>query len=244
MEFSLLPLTRDSAELLARGVTVHWRWLVKRLLPHLQPAGCTELVEVLTSFDKIVRSHPAYCSRSCSRLRRQLGAAPPPPTSQLESNALATFTKLDNNPLLAQPLHRARFQCISGTKVASIFSQLDDAGPPALAEAAKSLVDLQEAYKALVEDGVEVKVSVKAFLHLQTSAVQEELAILEGCQPDQATLQLRHQVLLKRGGNKQLLTAMETSHRATRPALKLAISLQHDPVRQVKSIFNQLWFYI
>ena len=123
--------------------------------------------------------------------------------------------------------------------MASIFSQLDDAGPPALAEAAKSLVDLQESYKALVEEGVEVKVSMEAFLHLQTSAVQEELAILEGCQPDQATLQLRHQALLRRGGNKQLLTAMEASHSATRPALRLATSLQHDPVRQVRGIFNQ-----
>ena len=114
------------------------------------------------------------CTHHCCTLT---GPLPPPPTSQLESNALATFTKLDKNPLLAQPLHRARFQCISGTKVASILSQLDDTGPSALAEAAQGLVDLQESYKALVEEGVEVKVSVEAFLHLLDLLPPEKLPL-------------------------------------------------------------------
>ena len=152
-DFYLLPLTRDSAELLARGVTVHRKWLFKRMLPCLKAAGCTKLIEVFTSFDNVVRSHPAYCFRSCSRLRRMLGAAPPPPTSHLQCRALATFTQLDREPMLAQPLHRARFQCVSGTKVATLFSRV----PPghledsALAEIAKQLSDLHESYRALME---------------------------------------------------------------------------------------------
>merc|ERR1719402_2101774 len=60
--------------------------------------------------------------------------------------------------------------------------------------------------------------------------------MMDGCRYDPATLQLRHQLLLRREGNdnsKQLLTAMETLHRVARPALRLAMSLQHDPDRQV-----------
>ena len=242
LDFSLLPLTRDSAELLARGVTVHWRWLFKRMLPCLKAAGCTELIEVFTSFDNVVRSHPAYCSRSCSRLRRMLGAAPPPPTSQLQCITLATFTQLDREPMLAQPLHRARFQCVSGTKVATLFSRLAPANMDhaALADVAKQLSDLHESYRVLMEEGLEVQVPVEKFLCLQTAALQEEVAMMDGCRYDPATLQLRHQLLLRREGNdnsKQLLTAMETLHRVARPALRLAMSLQHDPDRQVEEQF-------
>ena len=242
LDFSLLPLTRDSAELLARGVTVHWRWLFKRMLPCLKAAGCTELMEVFTSYDNVVRSHPAYCSRSCSRLRRMLGAAPPPPTSQLQCRALATFTQLDREPMLAQPLHRARFQCVSGTKVATLFSNLAPGHleHAALAEIAKQLLDLHESYRALMEESLEVQVSVEKFLCLQTAALQEEVAMMDGCHHDPATLQLRHQLLLRRDNSKQLLTAMETLHRVARPALRLAMSLQHDPDRQVEEQFYSI----
>ena len=235
LDFSLLPLTRDSAELLARGVTVHWRWLFKRMLPCLKAAGCSQLIEVFTSFDNVVKSHPAYCSRSCSRLRRMLGAAPPPPTSHLQCKALATFTQLDREPMLAQPLHRARFQCVSGTKVSTLFSCLTPGNleHAALAEIAKQLLDLHESYRTLMEEGSEVQVPVEKFLSLQTAALQEELAIMDHCHHDPATLQLRHQLILRQEGSKQLLTAMETLHRVARPALRLAISLQHDPDRQV-----------
>ena len=40
---SLSPLSRDTAELLARRIVVHWRWLYKRLLPAVQEAGCSRL---------------------------------------------------------------------------------------------------------------------------------------------------------------------------------------------------------
>ena len=237
LDFSLLPLTRDSAELLARGVTVHWRWLLKRMLPCLKAAGYTELIEIFTSFDNVVRSHPAYCSRSCSRLRRMLGSAPPPPTSQLQCSALATFTQLDNEPMLAQPLHRARFQCVSGTRVATLFSHIAPGNleHEALSEIAKQLVDLHESYRTLMEEGLEVLVPVEKFLSLQTAALQEEIALLGGCSRDPTTLQLRHQLLLRQGdgSSKQLLNAMETLHKVARPALRLAVSLQHDSDRQV-----------
>ena len=113
--------------------------------------------------------------------------------------------------MLAQPLHRARFQCVSGTKVATLFSRV----PPghledsALAEIAKQLSDLRESYRAQVEEGLEVQVPVEKFLYLQTAALQEEVAMMGGCHHNPATLQLRHQLLLRREGNdnsKQLLT--------------------------------------
>ena len=170
-----------------------------------------------------------------------LGAAPPPPTSQLQCKALATFTQLDREPMLAQPLHRARFQCLSGTKVATLFSRLAPGNleHAALAEVAKQMVELHESYRALMEEGLDVKVPVERFLSLQTAALQEEVAMLDGCHHDPATLQLRHQLLLRQEGNsssKQLVTAMETLHKVARPALRLAISLQHDPDRQVAEI--------
>ena len=166
-----------------------------------------------------------------------LGAAPPPPTSHLQCKALATFTQLDREPMLAQPLHRARFQSVSGTKVTTLFSCLAPGNleHAALGEISKQLLDLHESYRALMEEGLEVQVPVEKFLSLQTAALQEELAIMDGCHHDPATLQLRHQLLLRQEGSKQLLTAMETLHRVARPALRLAISLQHDPDRQVKT---------
>ena len=110
----------------------------------------------------------------------------------------------------------------------------------ALADVAKQLSDLHESYRVLMEEGLEVQVPVEKFLCLQTAALQEEVAMMDGCQYDPATLQLRHQLLLRREGNdnsKQLLTAMETLHRVARPALRLAMSLQHDPDRQVEEQF-------
>merc|ERR550532_154114 len=137
--------------------------------------------------------------------------------------------------MLAQPLHRARFQCVSGTKVATLFSHLAPGHleHAALADIAKQLLDLHESYRALMEEGLEVQVPVEKFLCLQTAALQEEVAMMDGWHHDPATLQLRHQLLLRRDNSKQLLTAMETLHRVARPALRLAMSLQHDPDRQV-----------
>ena len=116
----------------------------------------------------------------------------------MQCSALATFTQLDNEPMLAQPLHRARFQCVSGTRVATLFSHIAPGNleHEALSEIAKQLVDLHESYRALMEEGLEVLVPVEKFLSLQTAALQEEIALLGGCSRDPTTLQLRHQLLL------------------------------------------------
>ena len=91
-----------------------------------------------------------------------------------------------------------------------------------------------------MEEGLEVQVPVEKFLSLQTAALQEEVAMMDGCHHDPTTLQLRHQLLLRRDNSKQLLTAMETLHRVARPALRLAMSLQHDPDRQVEEQFYSI----
>ena len=111
----LSPLSRDTTELLARRIVVHWGWLYKRLLPTVQEVGCGSLALLLQEYKSGVRRRPAYCSRSSSKLRRLLGVSQPPPSTQEQCFTLSQLLALDSCPLLSSPLHLATFHCQYGS---------------------------------------------------------------------------------------------------------------------------------
>ena len=153
---------------------VHWRWLYKRLLPTLQEAGCTSLVQLLQEYDRLVRRQPAYSFRSSSKLSRLLGVSPPLPSTQDQCSTLAQLLALNSCPLLSSPLalYLATFHCQYRSQVASLLQQLCQGGQ--VGQAVSSLAALQEQYREQVEEG-RGKVGVESFLALQTVAVREQV---------------------------------------------------------------------
>ena len=243
---SLSPLSSASAELLTRRITVHWKWLRKRLSPIFKEAGCGKLQKLLDSYSTVVARHPAFCSRSCSRLVRTLGAAPPPLCTLEQCQALATLTALDSSPLLAQPLHRARFLCLHGTKVSALLLSLPSSP---LEEVARGLLKLLTSYSDMVEQEQEVQatggvsnvqqVPAENYLALQTLALREELQEVCGGQ-DQEVQGLRLRVVRRMGdrshsyrGQEMALQVLESQ---ARPALRVALALEHDPILNVLKV--------
>lgn len=210
-------------------MAAHWRWCAKALLASLPPHH--PLLPLLAEYSATVRRHPSISSRSYSKLRRAVGTAPPPPTSPEHCRALALLTRADTTPLLRQPLHLARLHCWGGERITATLHPLTTGAT--LAGVAEGVVEVQEEYLRLVEEGEEVQVHVEAFLGLQTAAVMEEMVVTGGAAPSPhlPLLGVHHRALLLRGEHA-LLPALALLHARERPALRLVASLEHDPVRR------------
>ena len=190
---SLSPLSRDSAELLARRIVVHCRWLYKRLLPAVQEAGCGSLAQLLQEYDSVVRRQPAY--QQAKEAPGGVPASPQHPGAVLHPGPALGHRLLPPALLPPAPVHLP------------LPIRQPGGLPPTAAlpgwqegQVVISLVALQEQYREQVEEG-RGRVGVESFLALQTAAVREQVGVEPGSEhlADTATELFRHLALYTLG---------------------------------------------
>jgi len=230
-------LDRDSADTLARSITVHWGWVYKRLMKNLEMMGCTNVCRAIEQFDKVVKATTQYTTKSMTKLKRLLDCSPLPPSSISSCSTMSLLTKLDTDPMLGVSVHRARFISLFATKINQSLL-LYKAGSKGMEDVARDIEVMVEKYHNRVEQETAVPVSPDNYLAMQVWSLKEHLSFLQHSSMDQQLMSLQHRLLLHipESCTPQGWTAAHYTqsvlHRLDRPAVKLLHMTEYDPVLQ------------
>jgi len=228
------PLTRDTAESLARSVTVHWNWVYKKLMKNLSMIGCTNACNAMEQFDELVKSTKQYTTKSMTKLKRILGCAPLPPSSPSSCASMSLLSILSSHPMLSTAVHRARYLSIFGTEINQNLLLLKT-GRKSEEEVIKDIESLVENYQSKVKEGAPLLISPDSFLTMQLWSLNEQLLILQNICPDQQLLFLQHRLMLHSSSTLPGWAAFDQVfsilHMMSRPALELLHMTEYDPLQ-------------
>ena len=100
-----------------RAITVHWGWVVKRLMRNLEMLGCTNVSKAIEQFDKFVKASTQFTTKSMTKLNRILRCSPMPPSSISSCSTMSLMTRLDYDPMLNVAVHKTRCTILYGTEI-------------------------------------------------------------------------------------------------------------------------------
>jgi hypothetical protein len=229
-------LTRDTAESLARNITVHWNWVYKKLMRNLKMIGCSNVCNVVEEFDKLVKSATRYTTKSMTKLKRILDCSPLPPTSPSSCSHMFLLTKLSRDPMLSTAIHRARFLSIFSTEINQNLLLLR-AGSKREDDVMADVRVQIDAYHGMVDADTTVLLSADTYLTQQVWALTEQLSLLQNICPDQQLLSLQHRVLLHTStaqpGWDAAHKVHSILHSLDRPAVQQLHLTEYDPLQQI-----------
>jgi hypothetical protein len=184
-----------------------------------------------------VKATTQYTTKSMTKLKRILCCSPLPPSSLSSCSTMSLLTKLDSDPMLNVPLHRARFNSLYGTEINQSLL-LYKAGNKGLNEVVKDVEVLIEKYHVRIEQESAVLISPDNYLTMQLLALTEQLSQLQNSSMDQQLLSLHHRLLLNtpscsppQGWAAAQLT-LSVLHSLERPAVKQQHLTKYDPLQQ------------